>query len=151
MRAGAATVRGIDNPRRSYSTFIQGERVRLKKFASISLTAAVVCAFGAVPSYANTPAKVDAKAEGAAPAPDPAAAERQRKDERVKSATDKLLAKARGDTAAPIFDPQVQPARGNSLSKGTKIATGVGIAVVVIVAIVIATADHGPSGGIRIF
>ncbi len=62
----------------------------------------------------------------------------------------KLVADAKAGKVVPTERPQIQPAKSNNLSKGTKIAIGVGIAIAVVVVIVIATADKGP-GQIGIF
>ncbi len=54
----------------------------------------------------------------------------------------KLLTDAKAGKVAPAARPQIQPAKGNSLSKGAKIAIGVGIAVLVLALIVKHQKDH---------
>jgi hypothetical protein len=63
---------------------------------------------------------------------------------------DNLIAEAKAGKVAPAERPQIQPAKSNNLSKGTKIAIGVGIAIAVIAVIVIVKADKAP-GPISVF
>jgi len=72
-------------------------------------------------------------------------------NEKLRTDMLKLVADAKAGKVVPAPRSQMQPEKSNNLSKGAKIAIGVGIAVAVIAIIVVATADKGPTEGIRIF
>ncbi len=59
-------------------------------------------------------------------------------NEKLKADMAKLVADAKAGKVAPPERPQIQPAKSNNLSKGTKIAIGVGIAVAVVAIVLIA-------------
>ena len=118
----------------------------LTKFASLVLVIALVSTLGGSSAFANSPTKPDAKRNVADV---PGETEISDKDkvqpnEKLKADMVKLVADAKAGKVAPAERPQIQPAKTNNLSKGTKIAIGVGIAIAVVVVIVIATADKGP-------
>jgi len=116
------------------------ERIMLNKFASLVLVIALVSTLGGSSAFANSPTKPDAKRNVADV---PGETEISDKDkvqpnEKLKADMVKLVADAKAGKVAPAERPQIQPAKTNKLSKGTKIAIGVGIAIAVVVVIVIA-------------
>ncbi len=124
----------------------------LNKFASLVLVIALVSTLGGSLAFANSPTKPDAKGN-VADVPGGSEISDKNKvqpNEKLKADMVKLITDAKAGKVAPAERPQIQPAKTNNLSKGTKIAIGVGIAIAVVVVIVIATADKGP-GQIGIF
>ena len=117
----------------------------LKRFASVALAAALVCTIGGTSVLAATQTKTDPQAKGVETPPDrktstelPAspAREEAQPNEKLKAGVARLLADTKAGKRKLSAAAQIQPARGNNLSKRTKIALVVGIAVVVVVVIV---------------
>ena len=73
------------------------------------------------------------------------------KNEKLRTAINKLVSEAKAGQMTPAPRPQSQPRNSNNLSKGTKIAIAVGVVVAVVAIIVVAKADKGPSGPIAVF
>ena len=118
----------------------------LTKFASLLLVIALVSTLGGNSTFANSPTKPDAK-RNVADVPGESEISDKTKvqpNEKLKAEMVKLIADAKAGKVAPAERPQIQPAKSNNLSKGTKIAIGVGIVIAVIAVIVIVTADKGP-------
>jgi hypothetical protein len=69
----------------------------------------------------------------------------------LKSKINKLVEDARAGKVVPAAKSEIQPAKSNNWSTGTKVAVGIGIAVAVVAVVVIVQAKKGPSEGIRIF
>ncbi|HWT03483.1 MAG TPA: hypothetical protein VN256_24750 [Pyrinomonadaceae bacterium] len=111
----------------------------IKKLLSVLVAAALVCALGGTSGLAET------KPEAEAPeTPGKVSKETLRAD------IFKLVADAKaGSRTVTPPRAQIQTSKGNSLSRGTKIAIGVGIAVAVVVIIAVAVnkrCDNEPGG-----
>jgi capsular polysaccharide biosynthesis protein len=122
----------------------------LNKFASLVLVIALVSTLGGSSAFANSPTKPDAKRNVADGETEISDKDKVQPNEKLKADMVKLITDAKAGKVAPAERPQIQPAKSNNLSKGTKIAIGVGIAIAVVVVIVIAKADKGP-GQLGIF
>lgn len=107
----------------------------LKKLLSVLVVAALVCALGGTTTLAET--RPEAKAGEAA-------------KETLRADIHKLVAEARAGSKTVVLPrPQIQTSKGNSLSKGTKIAIGVAIAAAVVVIVAVAVnkrCDNEPGG-----
>lgn len=114
-----------------------------KKLASATVVIALVCTLCGTAAFANTPSNVvvKLKAETSSTSID-ASKKEPRPNTGLKTGIDKLITDVKAGKVAPAARPQIQPAKSNSLSKGTKIAIGVGIAVLVIALIVKYQKDH---------
>jgi hypothetical protein len=124
----------------------------INKFASLALVIALVSALGGSSVVANSPTNPSAIENVTVVLREIEISEKNRvhPNERLKSDMDNLIAEAKAGKVAPAERPQIQPAKSNNLSKGTKIAIGVGIAIAVIAVIVIVKADKAP-GPISVF
>ncbi len=124
----------------------------LNKFASLVLVIALVSTLGGSSTFANSPTKPDVIGNVADVLKETEISDKNKvhPNEKLKSGMDKLIADSKAGKVALGERPQIQPAKSNNLSKGTKIAIGVGIAIAVIAVIVIATADRDP-GSISVF
>ncbi len=124
----------------------------LTKFASLLLVIALVSTLGGNSAFANSPTKPDDKRNVTDVPGETEISDKNnvQPNEKLKAEMVKLVADAKAGKVAPSERPQIQPAKSNNLSKGTKIAIGVGIAVAVIAVILIVKADKGP-GQIGIF
>jgi hypothetical protein len=124
----------------------------INKFASLALVIALVSALGGSSVVANSPTNPGAIENVTVVLREIEISEKNRvhPNERLKSDMDNLIAEAKAGKVAPAERPQIQPAKSNNLSKGTKIAIGVGIAIAVIAVIVIVKADKAP-GPISVF
>jgi hypothetical protein len=111
----------------------------LNRFASLVLVAALVCTLGGTSAFAKTPSQPDDKSKEVEAPPDSDATTKKegQPNERLKADMVKLVAEAKAGKVKPTAQPQIQPAKSNNLSKGTKIAIGVGVAVAVVAVIVI--------------
>jgi hypothetical protein len=110
-----------------------------KKLLSVLVAAALVCALGGTRGLAET------KPEAKAPETPGKVSKGTLRADIYKLVAD---AKAGGKTVTPPR-AQIQTAKGNSLSKGTKIAIGVGIAAAVVVIVAVAVnrrCDNEPGG-----
>ncbi len=109
----------------------------LNKLTSVTLVAALVIVLCGTSALANSSSNPDAKTD-TANVPSGAPAKKEVKpNEQLKNNMLKLVADAKAGKVALAARPQIQPAKSNNLSKGTKIAIGVGIAVAVIAVILI--------------
>ena len=124
----------------------------LRKLASLVLVTALVCALSGTSAFANTASGPDSKAKTVTTSSEPGTldAKEPKTNEKLRADVRKLVDDARAGKVAPVAKSQIQPARSNNWSTGTKVAVGVGIAVAVIAVIVIVNADKGPDS-IRIF
>jgi hypothetical protein len=110
----------------------------LKKSASLILVASMMVVLCGTSAFANNLSMPDLKTD-TANVPSGAPAKKEVKpNEQLKNDMVKLVADAKAGKVAMAAKSQIQPAKSNNLSKGTKIAIGVGIAVAVIAVIVIA-------------
>src|ERR1700730_5797330 len=97
------------------------------RFASIALAIALVCTIGGTSAFANTPTKTEPGTKVTETLPDPptAAKTEAQPNEKLKAGLAKLLADTKAGRGKLSAQPQTQTARGNNLSKRTKIALGV--------------------------
>jgi hypothetical protein len=109
----------------------------LNKFTSVTLVAAMVVVLCGTSAFANNSSNHDEKTDTASvPASVPVTKE-AKPSEQLKNNMLKLVADAKAGKVALPAKSQIQPAKSNGWSKGTKIAVGVGIAAAVIVTILI--------------
>jgi hypothetical protein len=115
----------------------------LKKLASAVINIALVCTLGGTSAFANSSSGPAAKTDAAnVPSGGPAKKE-VKPNEQLKNNMLKLVRDAKAGKVMPAAKSQIQPAKSNNWSKGTKIAVGVGIALAVVVAIlVVHTRNH---------
>lgn len=113
----------------------------LKKLASVLIIAAIVCALGGNSAFARNPStpdtNFDTKTDPARASSEDPAKKDVKPNERLKTNLRKLVDEAKAGKVLPAPKSQIQPARSNSWSKGTKIAVGVGVAVAVVVVILV--------------
>jgi len=112
----------------------------LNKFASVVLITALIYTLGGSSAFASNPSQPDTKLAMAKTRSEFGAATKKeaQPNERLRADMVKLVADAKAGKVAPAERPQIQPAKSNNLSKGTKIAIGVGIAVAVVAVVLIA-------------
>jgi hypothetical protein len=114
-------------------------KVVLNKFTSVTLVAALIIVLCGTSAFANNSSNPDVKTD-TANVPTGAPAKKEVKpSEQLKNNMLKLVSDAKAGKIAMAAKSQIQPAKSNNLSKGTKIAIGVGIAVAVIAVILIAS------------
>lgn len=115
-----------------------------KKLASIVIITAIVCMLGGTSAFANNSSNPDVITDTAnVPYSTPAKKE-VKPNGQLKNNMLKLIADAKAGKVMLAAKSQIQPARSNNWSKGTKIAVGVGIAVAVIAVRVIVAATDTP-------
>ena len=108
-----------------------------KKLASIVIITAIVGTLGGTSAFANNSSNPDVKTDSAnVPSGAPAKKE-ENLNEQLRNNMLKLVADAKAGKVAPVAKSQIQPARGSSWSKRTKIAIGVGVAVAVVVVVLV--------------
>ena len=111
----------------------------LNKFASVVLITALVCTLGGSSAFASNPSQPETKPALAETRSESGATRKEAQpNERLRADMVKLVTDAKAGKVAPSARPQIQPAKSNNLSKGTKIAIGVGIAVAVVAVVLIA-------------
>jgi len=125
----------VDPENRSL-TSNQGEKVVLKKLASIALVAVLVSVLCGTSAFANDSANLDTKTNPANSSSDVPAKTEVKPNEQLKNNMLKLVADAKAGKVLPAERPQIRPAKSNNLSTGAKIAIGVGIAAAVVTVIV---------------
>jgi hypothetical protein len=109
----------------------------LNKFTSVTLVAAMVVVLCGTSAFANNSSNPDEKTDTAnVPSMVPETKE-VKPSEQLKNNMLKLVADAKAGKVTMAAKSQIQPAKSNNLSKGTKIAIGVGVAVAVIAVILI--------------
>ena len=115
-----------------------------KKLASVVIVTAIVCTLGGTAAFGNSLLNPDAKT-GTSEVPAGAPAKKEVKpNEQLKNNMLKLVSDAKAGKVMPAAKSQIQPAKSNHWSNGTKIVVGVGIAVAVIPVIVIVKAKDTP-------
>jgi hypothetical protein len=120
------------------------EKLMLKKLASLSVVAALICTLGGVRAFAQSLSSLEGKSARLSEAPvtgDGLKTEAQPK-QGLKADIAKLVADARAGKGLTIVDPQSQPAQSNSLSKTTKIALAVGIGLAIVLVIIVIHAKN---------
>ncbi|CAN5785937.1 hypothetical protein BH18ACI4_BH18ACI4_15490 [soil metagenome] len=115
-----------------------------KKLASVVLITAVVCTLGGTSAFANNPSNPDAKTDTANVPSEAATKKEVKRNEQLKNSMLKLVADAKAGKVLSAAKSQIQPAKSNNWSKGTKIAVGVAIAVAVIAVIVVVAGKNTP-------
>jgi hypothetical protein len=116
----------------------------LKKNLSGLLVLILVCTFGRISTWAQTPAEFQSELTTSRTAVehgilvDPEV----QPNAKLKADMQMLLADAKAGKVIPAARPQIQPAKSNNLSKGAKIAIGVGIAVIVLAIIINHERNH---------
>lgn len=109
----------------------------LKKSSSLTLVAAMVLVLCGTSAFANNPSNPDEKTDTAnIPSSVPVTKE-VKPNEQLKNKMLKLVSDAKAGKVTMAPKSQIQPAKSNGWSKGTKIAVGVGIAAAVIAVILI--------------
>ena len=109
----------------------------LNKLASVTLMSALVIVSCGTSAFANNSSNSDVKTDIANVLSGAPAKNEVKPNEQLKTDIHKLVSDAKAGKVAMAAKSQIQPAKSNNLSKGTKIAIGVGIAVAVIVTILI--------------
>ncbi len=122
----------------------------LNKLTSTTLSIALTIGLAGTSAFARNLSDAGANDIAVAVSETPTKTEAQR-NEQLKNNVLNLVAAARAGKVAPPAKSQIQPARSNGWSKGTKIAVGVGVAVAVVAVVVLVQAKKGPTEGIRIF
>ena len=111
----------------------------LNKITSTTLVAALLVVLSGTSAFANNSSNPEVRTD-TANVPSGAPAKKEVKpNEQLKNDMLKLVADAKAGKVAMPAKSQIQPAKSNNWSKGTKIAVGVGIAAAVIVVILIAS------------
>jgi hypothetical protein len=109
----------------------------LIKFTSVTLVAALVVVLCGTSAFANNSSHPDEKTDTSnVPSRVPVTKE-VKTNEQLKNNMLKLVSDAKAGKVAMAPKSQIQPAKSNNWSKGTKIAVGVGIAAAVIAVILI--------------
>lgn len=109
----------------------------LTKLTSLTLVAALVVVFCGTSAFAGTSSNSDGKTDTTNVLAEAPAKKEVKPNEQLKNSVLKLVADAKAGKVTMAPKSQIQPAKSNSWSKGTKIAVGVGIAAAVIVTLLI--------------
>lgn len=115
-----------------------------RKFATLALVTALVCTLGGTSAFADTTSDRESKSKIAATSSEPgtAAGNEANPNEKLRAGVRKLVSDAKAGKVAPAVKSQIQPAKSNNWSKGTKIAVGVGVGVAVAVVVLILVVKH---------
>lgn len=109
----------------------------LNRLTSVTLMAALVIVSCGTSAFANNSSNPNAKTDCANVLSGSPAKKEVKPNEQLKTDIHKLVSDAKAGKVAMAAKSQIQPAKSNNLSKGTKIAIGVGIAVAVIAVILV--------------
>lgn len=109
----------------------------LNKFISITLGAALLVVLTGTSAFANDSINDDVRTKTANLHPEAPVTKEAKPNEQLKNSIVKLVSDTKAGKVAMAPKSQIQPAKSNSWSKGTKIAVGVAIAAAVIVTILI--------------
>jgi preprotein translocase subunit SecF len=107
-----------------------------KKLASVILIAAITCTIGGTSAFATNASDPSVKDDPVTVPAEVPEKKEAKSNEQLKTNMLKLVADAKAGKVKLPAKSQIQPATGNNLSKGKKIAIGVGIAVIVVAVIV---------------
>ena len=110
----------------------------LNKLTSVTLVAALVFVLCGTSALANNSSNPDVETNTANVSSGALAKKEVEPNDQLKNNMVKLVADAKAGKVAPPERSQIQPAKSNNMSKGTKIAIGVGIAVAVVAVVLIA-------------
>ena len=109
----------------------------LNRLTSVTLVAALIIVLCGTSAFANNSSNRNVRTD-TANVPSGASAKKEvRPNEQLKSNMLKLVSDAKAGKVAMAPKSQIQPAKSNNWSTGTKIAVGVGIAAAVIAVILI--------------
>lgn len=111
----------------------------LKKLASLTLAAALVTALSGTSAFASSSPRSNSSKDQPHTRLPFIRLETSKGpiNKKIRINMLRLVSEARAGKIAPAEHPQIQPARSNSLSKGTKIAIGVGIAAAIVTVVLI--------------
>ena len=109
----------------------------LNKFTSVTLVAAMLVVLCGTSALANNSSNPDEKTDTANVPSRVSVTKEVKPSEQLKTNMLKLVSDAKAGKVAMAPKSQIQPAKSNNWSKGTKIAVGVGIAAAVIAVILI--------------
>ena len=112
----------------------------LKRFASLMVVIALFCTMGVHSAFARDSSEPETKGKAASELVGPVKSgvtPSEKPNEKLRADMLKLVRDAEAGKVIPPGKSQIQPARSNNWSKGTKIAVGVGVAVAVVVVILI--------------
>jgi hypothetical protein len=130
----------------------------IRKFSTVIVVLALFCSLGVHASFARSSSAPDNKTKPAEPATealDPAKtapASTGQPNEQLRAGIHKLVNDAKAGKVMLPAKSQIQPAKSNGWSKGTKLAVGVGVAVAVVVAILVVKHEKDNFlNGLRIF
>jgi hypothetical protein len=116
------------------------ESAMLKTLASMIVVVALFCTLGIHATFASEP-ETKGKAAETATAPvgpyEKAVVPTNKSNEKLRAGILKLVHEAEAGKVMLPAKSQIQPAKGNNWSKGTKIAVGVGVAIAVVVVILV--------------
>ena len=111
----------------------------LKKLTSLTVAAALITVMCGTSIFASSVSDSNSRKDPVArPLLVRVESNKSRSNDKLRTNMQRLVADAKAGKVAPAERAQIQPAKRNNLSKGTKIAIGVGIAAAIIAVIVIA-------------
>lgn len=130
----------------------------LKKFTSVTVVLALFCALCVHTAFARGLSDPETKNKAAESASAPVGpghsgvAPTEKRNEKLRADMLKLVRDVKAGEAMLPAKSQIQPAKSNNWSKGTKIAVGVGVTVAVVVLILVVKheKDHFLDG-LRVF
>lgn len=108
----------------------------LNKLTSVTLVAALTIVLSGTSAFASNSSNGDGRTD-TPNVPAEAPAKKEVNNEQLKSSIHKLVSDAKAGKVSMAPKSQIQPAKSNGWSKGTKIAIGVGIAAAVIAVILV--------------
>jgi cell division protein FtsL len=109
----------------------------LNKLTSVTIVAALVIVFCGTSAFANNLSNDDVRTNTTNIHSEAPVTKEVKPNEQLKTSIVKLVSDTKAGKVAMPTKSQIQPAKSNSWSKGTKIAVGVGIAAAIIVTILI--------------
>lgn len=108
----------------------------LNKLASVFLVIALICTTGAMSAFGQSASNTTTELSLEEDSPPPANPNEAQRNAKLKADVATLLKDARAGKVTPAAKSQIQPSKGNNLSKTAKIAIVVGIVLVVTAIIV---------------
>jgi hypothetical protein len=114
-----------------------------RKFASVMVVLALFCTLGVHTAFGRSSSGPETKGKAAETESEPVgpsqstAAPTEKPNEKLRAEVLNLVRDAKAGKVVPAAKSQIQPAKSNNWSKGTKIAVGVGVAVAVVVLILV--------------
>lgn len=123
----------------------------LIRLSSAGLIMTLLLTIGSTSTFAGNSSGNDAKADVAAPTTTLTNSASKADPEKLRGGMDQLVREAKSGRLHLAERSQIQPPKGNHLSKTTKIAIGVGIAAAVIAIIVIKHQSDHALDNLRVF